>query len=211
MGAPDCEKSLCLVGEISVAKPFEDIVYSLRGGVEHVLAVEPVVAQLIENNLVGREIVYCCACRRLPHLFDGQQQGGLRKLRAMVSVFAISNGRYRKDEPHLWVTVVYQCNGFAQIFGTLRYAECLLVEKALWTLLAVVHNFASLLQYIYVVGAQCDDTGARLVMYKWHAAIVQQAFQSVNDTGRVVHHSVRIDHSTKPFLAEALPHVVGKA
>ena len=43
-GAPFAQECLGLGGEISLSKPFEDVVDGLWSGVEHVLTVETIVA-----------------------------------------------------------------------------------------------------------------------------------------------------------------------
>lgn len=63
---------------------------------------------------------------------------------------------------------VYAADGLVQVVGTLCDAEHLLVEKPLRPFLAVVHNLASLLEHIHMIGTQGDDTGARLVGHERH-------------------------------------------
>ena len=55
-GCPFLEKLLGAGGEVVVHQLLPDVLDGLGCGVEHVLAVEAVVAQLVHHDFVGREV-----------------------------------------------------------------------------------------------------------------------------------------------------------
>ena len=55
-GLPFFEEKNRAVGEKSLSKALPDVFYSLLGRVQHIGLVEPVVAQLVENDFVSGKI-----------------------------------------------------------------------------------------------------------------------------------------------------------
>ena len=69
-GSPLANVLTCLVGEETILEAAVDVVDGLWGGMQHVGCIEAVVAQLVEQDLVGREIE-----QRIPS--PSQREGGL--------------------------------------------------------------------------------------------------------------------------------------
>lgn len=57
-GSPFLEEGFCLRREVGLNEPLPDVVDSLGRGVQHVRGVEAVVAQLVAEELVDREICH---------------------------------------------------------------------------------------------------------------------------------------------------------
>ena len=55
-GAPLSDELACLVGEETILETAVDVVDGLWGGMQHVGCIEAVVAQLVEQDLVGGKI-----------------------------------------------------------------------------------------------------------------------------------------------------------
>ena len=80
-----------------VCEAFPNVMHCLLGGMHHVLPVETVVAQLIQENFVGWEIMRIIEL--LANLVDGKQQRGLAELVLMQAIFQMTQWRYGKDKP----------------------------------------------------------------------------------------------------------------
>ena len=74
----------------------EDIIHRLIGGMHHVFFIETVVAKLVEEDLVSREIMGVVEV--LAHLIHRQQQSGFAKLVLVKAVFQVAQGRDGEDE-----------------------------------------------------------------------------------------------------------------
>ena len=138
---------------------------------------------------------------RANNLLDGEQEGGLRELAAVVAVLAVANGTDGEDNLDVGTAAAEQVNGAAEVVGTLIDAELLFLEEGCRPLLAVVDNLARLFQPVDVVGAEGDkgDTGFALV-----------SFHGVQDRGGVIHRTEGVDGGAELVFKEALADAVGK-
>ena len=85
-GRPLLDKRLGSIAQIHLRKALPDVFHSLSRWVQHILGIEPVVAQFIVHDLVSREVAGA------RHLAGSQKQRSLRELGTMIAVFAIANG-----------------------------------------------------------------------------------------------------------------------
>ncbi len=74
----------------------------LRGGVHHIFGVEAVVAQLVEQELVGRK-VEDLPRKSLAQLVDGHEEHRLAQLVGMHPVAHVPDGAYGEQYPQLRV------------------------------------------------------------------------------------------------------------
>ena len=57
-GGKSLEESLGGITQIDLGEPLPDVFHRLRRGVEHILGIETVVAQLVVDDLVGGEVIH---------------------------------------------------------------------------------------------------------------------------------------------------------
>lgn len=77
-------------------KFFPDVVNRLIRGVDHVLLIKTIVAELVKEDFVGGEIMD--VRERPTNLIHGQQQGGLAQLVLVETILEMAQGGNRKDE-----------------------------------------------------------------------------------------------------------------
>ena len=157
--APLFEKLNGLLGEERFAEALPDVFHSLVGRVEHVFTIETVVAQFVVDNLVGREIHH--VVHLLCQLVGSQKQRCLRQLTAVKSVFGVADRAYGDDDTNRRINLLECGNCLTQIVGTLVNAQLALGEQPLWTLPAIVHYLARLVEDVDMVGAECEHSRLR--------------------------------------------------
>ena len=91
-----------MVIEIGGLERLPDVFYRHFARVYHVGAVEAVVAQVIEHDLVGGEIVAIVAVTR-HHLLDGHPQRRLTQGVDIQSVGDVTDGAHREDDVHVGI------------------------------------------------------------------------------------------------------------
>ena len=101
----------------------------------------------------------------------------------MVAILCIAYRTDCKYYLHIVVALSQQFYGTAQIVFAGNYAEFLLAEQSLRTLVAVVHNLARRLLDVDVVSAQSDENGVESLC---------SPFYRVQYRSRVVHYTERI-------------------
>ena len=155
-GSPVFQKLFCGFAEIGGTELFPDILHSLRARMQHVFLIEAIITKLIVHDFVSREITHHSRIR-LHQFICSQLKRCLRKLAPVVAVFGIADGADGYN--HLFS--FQQINGLLQIPCTLLHAQFPFLEKALRTLLAVIHNLARFLQNIHVVRTQRKHSHTR--------------------------------------------------
>lgn len=82
-------------GELRTRKLLPDIINGHGRGVEHIVGIEAVVAELVELDLVGGEV----GAAGFPgELIGSQQERGFRELILVQPVFDVADGRYGEDD-----------------------------------------------------------------------------------------------------------------
>ena len=152
-GMPVGKKLVRLGTEQMADQLLPHILYGLAAGMEHVVGIETIVAQLVVENLVGREITKM-GPEGSHHFIGGQQKGCLRQLTAVIAVLGIADGTDRQHDAHTGIDRKQQLDALAQGTSTVGDAECLFLKQPLRTFLAIVDNLAGRLEPVNVVGAQ---------------------------------------------------------
>lgn len=62
-----------------------------------------------------------------------------------------------------------------------------------------------------MIGAKGKDSGAGLGLAEGQGIGGSEALYGVEDAGRIVHHTERIDHGTELLFGEAVSEIVGEA
>ena len=149
--------------EIGFGQPLVDVADSLLTGVEHVFLIETVVAELIVDDFIGREIGDRRVVKRFDNLVDSQKQCGFGQLTSMITVFAIADWTHGEQKPRLGKGRADQHDRLRKRRCALFDSQLLFVEKLLRPLLTVVHDLTRGDETIDMIGAEREDSGAGFV------------------------------------------------
>ena len=191
------------VGEAAV-----DIVGGLLGWMEHIGCVEPVVAELVEDDFVCGEIGDCGIF--FGYLVCREEQCTLGELAAVVAVLAVTYRADSEEDMHVGLGLQEQVRSTAEEVGALVYGQTLLGEKVGRTFLAVIDNLASLAKPIDAVGAEGEDSNSgewKMGNGKW---TIEVTLDGVEDAGGVVHDAVGVDDGAEHIIAESPAHVLSE-
>ena len=186
--------------EVLLVETLPDVVDGLLRGVQHVGLVEAVVAQLVEHNLVGREI--SDAGLAAAQLVGSQQQCGFGELTAVEAILGIADGADGDDDVDIGTAATQDVDSLREETDALLNRQFLLLKEVLRPLLTVVYYLARGLQAVDVVGAQGEEGDAGRGL---------GAPDGVEHGGGVVHGAERVDHNGEMLLLETPADAVGKA
>ena len=127
----------------------------------------------------------------------------------MEAVFGIAYRTNSQDDADIGVDLLQECNTASEIVGTLLYREDLLCKESLWTLLAIIHNLACLVEEIHMVGAEGEN--GHIGHSKCGCFIRIHPLQRMQHAGRVIHHAERIHRGVEQVIGKPFPDIVGKA
>ena len=127
----------------------------------------------------------------------------------MKAVFGVADGAYGDDDTYRGINLLECGNCLTQIVGTLVNAQLALGEQPLWTLPAIVHYLARLVEDVDMVGAEREHS--RLRGFIGCNKLIGPSLHGVHDACRIVHHAVWIDRSAKLVVDEPATDVVGEA
>lgn len=133
-----------LVGEAELREPFPDEAGGLRGGVDHVFGIEAVVAQLVEQELVGGEVGDLCG-EGLAELVGGHEEHGLAQLVGVHAVAHVPDGAYGEDDLEVRVAGGQAGEEVGVVVHDFLHAEPPAVEEGFGLLVAVGHDASALL------------------------------------------------------------------
>ena len=101
--------------------------------------------------------------------------------------------------------------GAIEAVGTFKDGQLLLLKKALWAFLTVVYYLTSLFENVDVVCTEREDGGALLRLLKRHGFVFQEPVYRMENTCRIVHHTVGVDDGAELLVDEAPADVISKA
>ena len=129
----------------------------------------------------------------------------------MVAVFAIADGRDGDDEAQPWEGLKQDSYGKIEVVGTFKDGQLLLLKKALRAFLTVVYYLSCIFEDVNMVCAEREDGGALLRLLKRHGFVFQESVHRMENTCRIVHHTVGVDDGVKLLVDEAPADVISKA
>ena len=210
-GVPLLKEMECGRREIGVGHALVDIADSLLGGVEHVLLIESVVAELIVDNLVGRKIGNRRVIKRFDDLVDSQQQCGFGQLTAVIAVFSVADRTHGEQKTRQGKGRANQPDRLRKCIGTLADSQLLFMEKLLRPLLTVVHDLTRGDEPVDMIRAEREDSSTWLISAEGQLTGIAKSLHGMEHTHWIVHHTERIDHRAEFLFLEPLADVVGKA
>ena len=126
---PIFDKLTGAFAEVELGKALPDVLYGLGRGMEHVCLIKAIVAQLIEHNLICREIID--AVIFTAHPVGRHQEYGFGKLTCMKAVLGITDGADREYDMHIRPTACEIVDGLRQIVHTGIDRQFLFQEQSL--------------------------------------------------------------------------------
>ena len=137
--------------ETGLLKALPDVFHCLVGGMEHVLAIETIVAKLVVHYLVGREIVETGEWRVGYAFFRCEKECGFGELALVVTIFSIADGAYGEYDMDIGIHRKKQPDCLHYLVGSVVHREFLFLKQPRGTLLTVIHYLACFLEPIDMV------------------------------------------------------------
>ena len=156
---------LCLLIHECVGESLPDVADGGFRWVNHVGCIEPVVAQFVHHDLVGRKIggvIWCVFIFLLfgvlPHdLIYRQKQCGFAQLVDMESVAFVPDGADGEEDLQVRIHIFQECDDAAPSICDFIHTETSPCEHPVALLVAVRHDLPGFVEFIDDCGSESDD------------------------------------------------------